>query len=62
MDLTPLCTLDLMEKIKPAKLRIKEVEDRKVEEKVGSMTSIRGLSCAFSPFNVFISLSKLFAL
>lgn len=33
MDLTPLCTLDLMEKIKPAKLRIKEVEDRKVEEK-----------------------------
>ncbi|KAJ3408335.1 Ubiquitin carboxyl-terminal hydrolase 14 [Chytridiales sp. JEL 0842] len=33
LDLSPLCTLDLQEKLRPAKLRLKEVDEKKANEK-----------------------------
>ncbi|KAJ3214894.1 Ubiquitin carboxyl-terminal hydrolase 14 [Dinochytrium kinnereticum] len=33
MDISPLCTLDLQEKLSPAKLHLKAVEEKKAEEK-----------------------------
>ena len=35
LDITELCTTDLQEKLRPAKLRLKEVADRKAAERVG---------------------------
>ncbi|RKO88249.1 hypothetical protein BDK51DRAFT_20633, partial [Blyttiomyces helicus] len=35
LDMSEYCTLELMEKLRPAKLRLKEVEDKKAAEKKG---------------------------
>ena len=46
LDMSPLCTLDLQEKLSPAKLKLKEISDRKADEKVRNI-SIIPLICLF---------------